>query len=90
MHQQFSEIVQFKAPDGFLSAVSTLARRDYCTVSEFIRRCVISRLREEGVAIQPRDQSVNNALPSHERSAIASHCANRTNAKVSERMPPNA
>jgi len=57
MQQQFSEIVQFKAPDGFLSAVATLARRDYCTVSEFIRRCVITRLREEGVAIRPTDQN---------------------------------
>ena len=71
MQQQFSEIVQFKAPDGFLSAVASLARRDYCTVSEFIRRCVISRLREEGVTIRPSDQNVADADQSGEDSTRA-------------------
>jgi hypothetical protein len=52
MRTQFSEIVQFKAPDGFLSAVATAARRDYCSTSKFIRRCVIGRLREAGVLIE--------------------------------------
>jgi len=53
MHPLFSELVQFKAPSGFLSAVTTAARQDYCSASEFIRRAVIGRLREAGVAIEP-------------------------------------
>jgi hypothetical protein len=49
---QFGELVQFKAPTGFLSAVATAAHRDHTTVSEFLRRCAITRLREMGVQIQ--------------------------------------
>jgi hypothetical protein len=48
----FGELVQFKAPVGFLSAVATAAHRDHTTVSEFLRRCAITRLREMGVQIQ--------------------------------------
>jgi hypothetical protein len=53
MRTQFSEMVQFKAPDGFWAAVSAAASREYCSVSEYIRRCVIGCLREAGVSIEP-------------------------------------
>jgi len=52
--QFFEENVQFRAPRGFLAAMATLARREYCaSVSDLIRRCLIARLREEGIPIEP-------------------------------------
>ena len=57
MRTHFGELVQFKAPNGFLSAVAIAARRDYMSVSEFLRRCAITRLREMGVQIQAADRS---------------------------------
>jgi exopolyphosphatase/pppGpp-phosphohydrolase len=53
----FGELVQFKAPNGFLLAVATAALRDHMSVSEFLRRCAIARLREMGVQIQAVDYS---------------------------------
>jgi hypothetical protein len=44
MRTRFPELVQFKAPDGFLSAVETAAHREHTSVSEFLRRCVFARL----------------------------------------------
>ena len=49
---QFREIVQFKAPNGFLSAVATAARIDHMSVSEFLRRSAIERMREMGVKLE--------------------------------------
>jgi hypothetical protein len=51
LRTQFDELVQFKAPNGFSSAVATAAHRDHMSVSEFLRRCAIARLREMGVQI---------------------------------------
>jgi hypothetical protein len=61
----FNEMVQFKAPDGFLSAVATAARRDHMSVSEFLRRCAITRLREMGVPLEgsDRDEVRGDAIP---------------------------
>jgi hypothetical protein len=42
----FNELVQFKAPDGFLAAVTAAARRDHTSIAEFLRRTVIARLNE--------------------------------------------
>jgi hypothetical protein len=39
----FTELVQFKAPDGFLLALATAARRDHTSISELLRRAVIAR-----------------------------------------------
>lgn len=47
----FPERVHFKAPEGLSSAVSTAAKQDHCTPSEFLRRAVIGRLREVGVPL---------------------------------------
>jgi hypothetical protein len=58
--QNYDELVQFRAPDGFSLAVSTAARRDYQTTSEFLRRCAISRMRELGVTIQAADERPND------------------------------
>ena len=57
----FGELVQFKAPDGFLSAVATAAHRGHTTVSEFLRRCAIARLREMGVPIDAAHSRVSAA-----------------------------
>jgi hypothetical protein len=52
----FGELVQFKAPDGFLSAVAVAAHRDHTTMSEFLRRCAIARLREMGVELRAAER----------------------------------
>jgi hypothetical protein len=51
MRTQFSEVVRFKVPPGVLSAVAAAAYRDHTSISEFLRRTVIARLREVGVSI---------------------------------------
>ena len=57
--QFFEENVVFRAPKGFLAAMGVLARREYCaSVSDIVRRILISRLREEGIAIEPERESV--------------------------------
>jgi hypothetical protein len=48
----FNELVQFKAPDGFLAAVTAAARRDHTSISEFLRRTVIAHLHDLGVPIE--------------------------------------
>jgi len=48
----FNELVQFKAPDGFLTAVTAAARRDHTSISEFLRRTILARLAEIGVPLQ--------------------------------------
>ena len=63
MRTRFDELVQFKAPVGFLSAVATAAHRDHTTVSEFLRRCAITRLREMGVQIQAVGRPHERAMP---------------------------
>jgi hypothetical protein len=63
MRTQFGELVQFKAPNGFLSAVATAAHRDHMSVSEFLRRCAIARLREMGVQIQAVAPSDERRMP---------------------------
>lgn len=63
MRTHFDELVQFKAPNGFLSAVATAAHRDHTTISEFLRRCAIARLREMGVPIQTVAHSEETATP---------------------------
>jgi hypothetical protein len=60
MKRQFPEWVQFKAPLGFSLAVSTAASRGHRTVSEYIRQCVIGRLRQDGVTIQPQNQTISD------------------------------
>jgi hypothetical protein len=49
----FSELVQFKAPAGFLAAVTAAAQRDHTTMSEFLRRTVLARLAEVGIPLRP-------------------------------------
>jgi hypothetical protein len=52
MRTRFDEVVRFKGPPGFLSAVAAAAFQDHTSVSEFLRRTVIARLREVGVPIE--------------------------------------
>ena len=51
MRQMCKEMVQFKAPDGFIEAVSATARRQHMTSSEFLRRAVLDRMAECGVSL---------------------------------------
>jgi len=53
---RFNELVQFKAPDGFLVAVTTAARCEHTSMAEFLRRTVIARLREVGLPLDVIDQ----------------------------------
>jgi len=52
----FREFIQFKAPEGFSAAVTAAAQRDHTTMSEFLRRTVIARLKEVGQPLDPGDQ----------------------------------
>ena len=51
MHPIFSEMVKFKAPEGFLQAVSAAWRRQHMTASKFLRRAAIERMQECGVSL---------------------------------------
>ena len=46
-----TEVVRFKAPPGFMNAISEAASRDLSTASEFVRRTLIEKLREVGVRV---------------------------------------
>jgi hypothetical protein len=45
----FTEVVRFKAPPGFMSARTEAASRDLSSASEFVRRTLLEKLRECGV-----------------------------------------
>ena len=47
----FTEMIQFRAPNGFLAAASTAARRDHTSMAEFLPRTVLARLREVGLPL---------------------------------------
>ncbi len=48
---QLTEMVRFKAPPGFMDALTEAASRDLSSASEFIRRSLIEKLRECGVRV---------------------------------------
>jgi hypothetical protein len=49
-HQnQLSEMVRFRAPDGFGAMLAEAAAREFSNSSEFIRRAVVERLRSVGI-----------------------------------------
>ena len=48
---QLTEMVRFKAPPGFMDALTEAASRDLSSASEFIRRCLIEKLRERGIRL---------------------------------------
>ena len=45
------EVVRFKAPAGFMSALAEAAALDATNASEFIRRAALAKLREIGVSV---------------------------------------
>jgi hypothetical protein len=50
----FPELVLFRAPPGFKAAMIELARREFCpSVSDLIRRSLLARFRDEGIAVNP-------------------------------------
>jgi hypothetical protein len=63
----FNELVQFKAPHGFLAAVTAAARRDHTSIAEFLRRTVIARLREVGLSLDPVGNQDSASQPPSKR-----------------------
>ena len=54
MKLQFNRVMKVRVPAGLRSAMETAAHRDHSTVSDFIRRAVIDRLRAEGMPLNAR------------------------------------
>ncbi len=48
-HTSYTEVVRFRAPDGFGEAIAEAAARDLTTSSEFVRRALAERLRSLGI-----------------------------------------
>ncbi|WP_262299705.1 hypothetical protein [Microvirga sesbaniae] len=48
-HTSYSEVIRFRAPDGFGEAIAEAAARDITTTSEFVRRALVERLRSLGI-----------------------------------------
>jgi hypothetical protein len=57
MQVRFPEILQFKAPAGFTSAVEAIAARDHTSVSEVLRRAMLAHLRQVGAPLKAGDLS---------------------------------
>jgi hypothetical protein len=49
MRLGLSKVVKVRVSNALQMAVETAARRDHSTVSEFIRRTVVDRLRADGM-----------------------------------------
>jgi hypothetical protein len=49
MRLRFNKVMKVKVSHDIQSAVETAARRDHATVSDFIRRVMIDRLRIDGL-----------------------------------------
>jgi hypothetical protein len=45
------EVVRFKAPAGFMAALTEASARDCSNASEFVRRATLEKLREMGVLL---------------------------------------
>lgn len=61
MSAYLEETIQFKAPAGFLAALTVMARREYYgSVSELIRRVMIEKVREAGITIPPDENASNS------------------------------
>jgi hypothetical protein len=55
-YTHYHEQLQFRGPVGLAAAVATAARRDHTTMSEFLRRAVLSRLAEIGIPVRPNEE----------------------------------
>jgi hypothetical protein len=55
-YTHYYEQLQFRGPVGLAAAVATAAQRDHTTMSEFLRRAVLSRLAEIGIALRPNEE----------------------------------
>jgi hypothetical protein len=61
-----SEVVRFRAPEGFTDALTRATARDLTSASEFVRRALFNRLREAGVPVPvPRMESDQLSRPRH-------------------------
>lgn len=55
----YTEVVRFRAPDGFGEAIAEAAARDFTTSSEFVRRALVERLRSLGIEPSRSEKSGN-------------------------------
>lgn len=55
----YKEKIFYRAPDGFLSAVEAAAKKEHTTVSEWLRRVTLQKLREAG--FDPASQRPSNS-----------------------------
>jgi len=46
---RFVELLQVRCPPDFLEALHRAAEQDLCSVSEFVRRCCLEKLRATGL-----------------------------------------
>jgi hypothetical protein len=53
MRPQFNRVMKVKVPPSLQSAVENAAHREHSTISDFIRRIMIDRLRADGVLLNP-------------------------------------
>jgi hypothetical protein len=60
VHTNFSELIRFKAPEGFTATVATAARREHVSVSQFLRQCLIANLREMGLPLAAEPASAEH------------------------------
>jgi hypothetical protein len=50
---QFPEVLTVRLPSGFMAAMSILARRQYSTTADVVRRMVGALLDDAGIEIDP-------------------------------------
>ena len=54
---QYTEVMNFRGPRGFLSAVAEAAAREKLSQSEFARRALMERMERAGVTPPPAQKS---------------------------------
>jgi hypothetical protein len=59
MENQFPETFTSRLPPGFVAGLTTLARRQYCTVQDLVRRTFAELLENAGVEIDPKAPKPN-------------------------------
>ena len=63
--QPYSEILRFRAPEGFGEAIARAAARDAGSSSEFVRRVLVERLRALGIDPNNSEDGHTNPLDPH-------------------------
>ena len=48
---KFPEVMKLRGPEGVSAALARAASREHTTVSEYVRRAVISQLKDDGIEL---------------------------------------